>query len=110
MEPRGFPSRIRIAREHQPPAITVGEYQEHFRVAYAEPTYPADANGVEGEVNLDAVIGKDGRIEKLTVRSGDPVLARAALAVVRQWGYRPLTVNGTPVEVATEIDVFVKRP
>jgi TonB family protein len=110
MQPRELPfSRIRIARDHKPPATTVEEYQKHCRVAYAEPIYPAEANGVEGEVSLDAVIGKDGSILSLDVRSGDPILADAALAAVRQWAYRPLKVNGIPVEVATEIDVLVKR-
>ena len=110
MQPREFPiSRIRIAHHHQPPAITVDDYQKHFRVAYAEPIYPAEANGAEGEVSLDAVIGKDGRVLSVSFRSGDPVLADAALAAVRQWAYRPLTVNGFPVEVAADIDVLVKR-
>jgi TonB family protein len=79
-------------------------------VARVEPIYPAEANGVEGEVSLDAVIGKDGRILSLGVRSGDPVLANAALAAARQWTFRPLKLNGTPVEVATDIDLLVKRP
>ena len=110
MQPRELPfSRIRIARDHQPPATTVDEYQRHFRIAYAEPIYPAEANGVEGEVSIDAVIGADGRILSVNFRSGDPVLADAALAAVRQWVYRPLKVNGIPVEVATDIDVLVKR-
>jgi TonB family protein len=105
-----FFSRIRIARNHKPPATTTAEYQKHFRVAYAEPVYPTEGNGVEGTVGLDAVIGKDGSILSLDVNSGDPVLAKAALDAVRQWTYRPLKVNGIPVEVATEIDVLIKRP
>jgi TonB family protein len=110
MQPRELPfSRIRIARDHRPPATTVEEYQKRFRVACAEPVYPAEANGVEGEVRLEAVIGKDGRIRSVDVRSGHPVLANAALAAVRQWVYRPLMVNGIPVEVVTDIDVLVKR-
>jgi TonB family protein len=100
---------MRIARDHRPPATTVDEYQKHFRVVYAEPIYPAEANGVEGEVSLEAVIGKDGRILSVGFRSGDPLLANAALAAVRQWAYRPLKINGIPVEVATDIDVLVKR-
>ena len=110
MQPRGLPvSRIRIAREHRPPATTTEEYQSHFRIAYADPVYPAEANGVEGVVVLDAVIGKDGSFLSLAVQSGQPVLARAALDAVRHWAYRPLLLNGNPVEVATEIEVVVKR-
>jgi TonB family protein len=109
MQPRELPfSRIRIARDHQPPATTVEEYQQHFRIAYTEPVYPPEANGVEGVVSLDAVIGNDGHVLSVDVRSGDPLLANAALAAVRQWSYRPLKVNGVPVEVAAEIDVLVK--
>jgi TonB family protein len=78
-------------------------------VAYAEPIYPVEANGIEGEVNLEAVIGQEGRILSVEVRSGDPILAQAALTAVRQWAYRPLKINGIPVEVATDIDVLVKR-
>ena len=109
MQPRELPfSRIRIARDHRPPATTVEQYQNRFRVAYAEPIYPAEANGTEGVVSLNAVIARDGRILSVNVQAGDPLLAGAALAAVRQWAYRPLTVNGIPVEVATEIDVHVK--
>src|SRR3569623_1132111 len=103
MQPRGLPfSRIRIARDHRPPATTVGEYQLAFRTAYVEPVYPAEANGAEGVVTLDLVVGKDGSFLSLEVRSGDPILAQAALEAVRQWKYRPMKVNGQPVEVATE--------
>jgi|SRR5689334_2213275 TonB family protein len=109
MQPRELPfSRIRIARDHRPPATTIEDYQLYFRTAYVEPVYPVEANGAEGFVTLDMVIGKDGSFLSLDVRSGDPILAAAALEAVRQWGYRPLKVNGVPVEVATEIDVLIR--
>jgi len=56
-------------------------------------------------VMLQAVIGKDGRIENLQMISGHPMLAPAAIEAVRQWRYRPYTLNGEPVEVETEITV-----
>jgi len=109
MQPRELPfSRIRIARDHRPPATTVEQYQKSFRISYTEPVYPPEGNGAEGVVGLDAVIGKDGSILSLGVRSGDPILAEAAVAAVRQWSYRPLKVNGVPVEVDIEMDVLVK--
>ena len=109
MQPRELPfSRIRIARDHRPPATTVEDYQRYFRTAYVKPVYPKEANGAEGIVTLDMVIGKDGSFLSLEVRSGDPILANAALEAVRQWGYRPLKVNGVAVEVATEIDLVIR--
>jgi protein TonB len=60
---------------------------------------------VQGEVILDATIGKNGDVEKLVVVSGPPQLAPAAIEGVKQWKYHPYLVNGQPVEVKTRIDV-----
>ncbi len=102
MHMRGLPfERIRLPRAPHPRTLTAEAYQREFRIAYAEP----ELRGVEGTVTLDAVVGKDGTIQTLAVHSGDARLAEAALETVRHWAYRPLLVNGRPVEVATEIDV-----
>jgi protein TonB len=37
--------------------------------------------------------------------SGHPLLIPAAVAAVQQWVFRPTSLNGDPVEVATVIDV-----
>jgi protein TonB len=65
----------------------------------------AKAARVQGVVKLDAVIGKDGRIENLTVVSGSALLIPAAIDAVKHWVYRPTYLNGRAVQVATEIDV-----
>ena len=59
----------------------------------------------EGTVQLQAIIGLDGRIRDLRVTSGHPTLIQAAVDAVRQWVYQPTTLNGSPVEVLTTIDV-----
>lgn len=71
------------------------------------PVYPplAKAARVQGTVRLQAVIGIDGNIRNLRLTSGPPLLVKAALDAVQQWRYRPTVLNGTPVEVATEVDV-----
>jgi TonB family protein len=96
--------RIRLARGPAERTLTAEQYQSEFRIAYAEP----DGAGIEGIVTLGAVIGTDGSIQTLGVRSGDARLAKAALETVRHWSYQPLLVNGKPVEVVTEIDVHFK--
>ncbi|MGH9512944.1 MAG: energy transducer TonB [Terriglobales bacterium] len=72
-----------------------------------KPVYPrlAQVMGVQGDVVLQAVIGKDGRIENLHAVSGNPLLVKAALDAVQQWRYRPYRLNGEPVEVETQITV-----
>jgi TonB family protein len=72
------------------------------------PSYPdlARQAGIDGLVKLHAIIGKDGTIQQLSLISGHPLLAQAALDAVRQWRYEPTLVNGQAVEVDTTIEVF----
>jgi protein TonB len=65
------------------------------------PVYPSLARSarVQGTVKLQGVISTDGRIERLQVISGHPLLVQAAVDAVRQWVYRPTLLNGQPVEV-----------
>ena len=56
-------------------------------------------------MRLEAVISRDGTILNLRAVSGHPLLIPAALAAVEQWVFRPTSLNGDPVEVATEIEV-----
>jgi TonB family protein len=71
------------------------------------PEYPpiAKAAHVSGTVVLEAVIGKDGKIENLHAISGPAMLHQAALDAVRQWVYRPYLLNDEPVEVKTTVNV-----
>jgi TonB family protein len=109
MEQRSLPfSRIRFPRAAADSmTITAQAHQDAHLIAYATPAYPeeAKAKGIEGKVVLDTLIGKDGIIQRLSVREGDPLLAESALQTVRHWQYRPTTVNGVPVEVETLIEV-----
>jgi protein TonB len=72
-----------------------------------EPTYPtlAKTARVEGQVVLTAIISKTGEIQNLELVSGHPLLVPAAIAAVKQWRYRPVLLNGEPVEVDTTITV-----
>jgi periplasmic protein TonB len=56
-------------------------------------------------VVLQAQISKDGNIENLTLISGHPMLAPAAIEAVKQWKYKPYLLNGEPVEVETSVQV-----
>jgi|SRR5713226_245794 len=73
-----------------------------------QPNYPqlAKTARVQGNVQLAALIGKDGTIQNLHVLSGHPLLTQAALDAVKQWRYKPYILNGEPVEVDTQITVI----
>ena len=76
------------------------------------PVYPTQAlqMRIQGTVALRATIGKDGSIKDVKVISGPAPLARAALDAVRQWKYRPYTLNGEPVEIQTEVNINFVPP
>jgi len=72
-----------------------------------EPDYPkiAITMHLSGTVQLRAIIGTDGTIQNIQVVSGNPILATAAVAAVKQWRYQPTRLSGQPVEVETVITV-----
>jgi TonB family protein len=91
-----------------PGSIRVGgNAQQANLVSKTTPVYPplAKAAQIQGTVSLNALIGKDGHIENLSVIQGHPLLIQATLDAVRSWVYKPTLLNGNPVEVFTQIDV-----
>jgi protein TonB len=72
-----------------------------------EAAYPplAQQMKVEGSVVLQAVISADGAVQDLRVLSGPGILVSAAQQAVRQWKFKPVMVNGQPVETQAKITV-----
>jgi len=99
----GAPARP--APPARPPRIS--HWAEGNLVYRVQPVYPPIARqaGVQGTVLLRALISKTGTIEQLSMQSGHPMLARAAIEAVRQWRYRPYLLNDEPIEIETEITV-----
>jgi len=89
----------------------ISHSMEALLVHRVEPVYPRAAVliNLQGEVRLHAIIARDGTVQSLSVTSGHPMLAQAALDAVRQWRYRPYVLNGEAVEVETLITVNFKR-
>jgi protein TonB len=87
-----------------------GPVQAARLVHRVDPAYPplARQTRIAGTVELNGVIGTDGRIRELHVNSGHPFLAPAALEAVRQWVYQPTLLGGDPVEVITTITVVFR--
>jgi TonB family protein len=71
---------------------------DEYLMLRVEPDYPEPARvqHIEGPVVLEALVGKDGTVEKLSTVSGDPQLATAATDAVRQWRFKPFLRNGSP--------------
>jgi len=91
------PQRIRVG----------GNVQQTKLLQQPRPIYPplAQEARISGVVRLNAIIGKDGTVENLTVASGHPLLVPAAMQAVKQWVYAPTLLNGQAVEVVTQVEV-----
>ncbi len=95
-------SQTGASSEKPQPKVTEGKLLQ--RVA---PVYPPDAKAlrVSGVVALQAVIGKDGLLNSITVVSGPDLLRQAAIDCVKQWKYQPYLLGGEPVEVKTTLNI-----
>lgn len=89
------------------PTRVGGDVQAAKLIYQVRPAYPPPAKQarIQGTVRLQAVIARDGSIQNLLLSSGHPLLVPSAMEAVRQWRYRPTTLNGETVEVLTQIDV-----
>jgi protein TonB len=98
----GVPQRIRIG----------GSIQDSRLVNRVPPVYPPQAAQISlsGVVHLDVIIDNTGRVANVTANGGHPLLVPAAIEAVRQWVYQPTLLNGNPVEVATQVDVYFPLP
>jgi TonB family protein len=78
---------------------------ENSLIHRVEPDYPEEARNrqLQGAVVLDIHIGQDGTVQETKVVSGEPLLADAAMAAVRQWRFQPRLVDGAPAEMQTRI-------
>lgn len=100
-QPAG-PVRVRVGGNIKPPRKLVD----------VKPVYPEAAQeaGREGEVTIEAVIGKDGTVTTARVTSPEvyPDLAAAAVDAVRKWKFSPTLLNGNAVEVVMAVSVSFK--
>jgi len=101
-EPKIAPQKVRVS----------SGVAEGLLVHQVLPRYPQPARQarVEGTVVLQVIIGKDGTVQSLHVVSGHPMLTQAATDAVKQWRYKPYSLDGEPVEADTQINVKFTLP
>jgi TonB family protein len=112
IRPGSSATKVELTRPGQPttgfaPATNAAAHEPMTADATQRPTYPllAQHMNVQGSVVLQAVIGADGIIQDLHVLSGPAILAAAAQQAVREWHFKPVLQNGSPVETQAKITV-----
>jgi periplasmic protein TonB len=102
------PPVVKVAPKQEGPVRQSSGVQAAKCVNCPKPSYPQIAKQarIQGAVVLQAIIAKDGTVQKLTVvSSANPLLTPAAIDAVKKWVYIPTILNNEPVEVITEITV-----
>jgi TonB family protein len=92
----------------KPVRIRVGEQIAASQLVYhVDPNPPSDPlqKQVQGTVIVHVVIDRDGVVTKFEPVNGPSELFGSALDAVRQWRYKPVILNGDPVEVDTTVKV-----
>jgi periplasmic protein TonB len=77
-----------------------------------DPEYPAaaKASGQRGSVVLQVLIGRDGAVQEAKFLQGSLVFARAAIDAVKQWRFKPYSMNGRTVSVQSVVTLAFKPP
>ena len=70
--------------------------------------YPANARGQQGTVILQVLIGRDGAVQDAKFVQGSLAFARPAIDGVKQWKFKPYTMNGRAVSVQTILTIKFK--
>jgi TonB family protein len=107
-----FPGNVTLAA---PTVTTTGHTKTQSTAASTQPIsvsavlpeYPLLAKNqhLEGDVRVDAVIDVDGRVTAPKAVSGPVPLQQAAVDALRQWKYRPATLNGKPVPMHLSVTI-----
>jgi hypothetical protein len=96
-DPTALPQRIRVESSVQ-----------DMLVEKVMPVYSRQDEGdahATGVVHLAIVVGKDGAVIDVKPMAGPEPLMDCAMDAVRRWRYRPMLLNGFPVEVQTSVEV-----
>jgi TonB family protein len=93
---------------HAPQRVRVSSgVMQALLVKKVPPQYPQDAKDqhIHGVVVLKINTDKEGNVYQAELVSGHPQLAPAAIEAVKQWKYKPYQLNGTPVEVESQVQI-----
>lgn len=92
--------KAEIVEEEEPVEIWKVEKQPEV-TKQVKPDFPEIARkaGIEGRVTVNALVGKDGKVEKVGEVTGPEVFHEAAKTAALQWVFTPAIQNDRPVKV-----------
>jgi TonB family protein len=93
------------AEASRPAMLTQSNLEPVQVLKRVAPVYPAIAKQrrLSGVLVVQATVGKDGKISNLELVSGPPVFRDAAFEALKQWQFKPATLNGQAIDQSTQI-------
>jgi TonB family protein len=87
------------------PTVAQSELEPMHVLKTVPPMYPpiARIRRLSGAVVVQVTVGKDGKVRNPQLISGQPVFRDAAFDAVKQWKFKPATLNGQPIDQTTQI-------
>ena len=69
------------------------------------PMYPPTAREmhVAGDVEVDATVDEQGKVEKTEIVKGNAMLTNAAQMAAKNWTFKPFTDDGKPMKVIVRL-------
>lgn len=81
------------------PVLLLGPYEAERLIVHREPVrLPPEVEqlGLRGEVRATVEVGPDGRVRRVQLVSGHPLLSGPALEAIRRYRFRPVELRGRP--------------
>ncbi len=96
------------AKQDELPSIPAETAKQNL-IDFAQPVYPplAKAARIMGIVRVSIVIDEHGNVKDVTLISGHPMLAPAAIDSIRKWKYKPFQIAGREAAVQTVVQVSI---
>jgi len=106
------PLLAQTAAGGHPPVVVGRREATRLLVNQVAPEYPplARVNYIQGQVRVEVLVSREGRVAQAHVLQGHPLLAAAALRAVRRWLYRPFVTASGPATFLTTVNLkFILR-
>ena len=98
------------APQAESPVLVTAEDMRNGLLYRVAPFYPPLARQarIQGTVTLKVTINKLGVVRDVQLLSGHPMLAPAAVEVIKKWRYIPYESEGKVVEIQTNVQVIFR--
>jgi len=105
--PASGPAAPGVVQPESQPGVRSSALQSAVLLQRVAPIYPRNAleSRLQGQVLVNATIGRDGIPKDLKIIKGDERLVAAALVAIRQWRYHPAMLGGEPIETQTVVTI-----